>query len=521
MREKTHPVINRALRHVRRRVRFKNAVRYGSIGVFFASFGCAVLAAVSYFLPIPRLSLWMGAVGLGLLILAVFSGLLKPVSSDMAARQADAGGLKERVLTALTLFDDTPMALLQREDAVRHLNALPIKTAVPLKVSGRPLLLAAAVSLLAAAALIFIPNPQNGVLAMREAFQKAMTEQAKTVEEEAGKLEESEFNKEELNELRKLMGDLARELRNATEPQESYLAMDKAQQELDELKKQASDKARADAAQAFTQSGLNDLSDALTKSDAEAASKAVGQLAKSAAQAQSNSASMQRAAEALPDGALKEAAFQTAQAMATGNMQNLNAALSALDSAMSSTCSGQAPGNSANLGNVSSLLSQLRSGTLSASQGSGQAAGAGQGAGTGTGTGTGSGTGSGQGQQGSAGAGAGKGSTNLDGGITKAGVSSQGEGTNPSGYKLGQYETIYDPTRLEGADDVHGATGTLGEGESQQVQMGPGLGDASGQVPYHQVIFDYQEAASKAAQQEALPEGMQLLVDGYFQALVE
>ncbi len=517
MREKTHPVINRALRHVRRRVRFKNAVLYGSFGVLFASFGCAVLAAVSYFLPIPRLSLWMGAVGLGLLILAVFSGLLKPVSSDMAARQADAGGLKERVLTALTLFDDTPMALLQREDAVRHLNALPIKTAVPLKVSGRPLLLAAAVSLLAATALIFIPNPQNVVLAKREAFQKIMAEQAKTVEEEAGKLEESEFNKEELNELRKLMGDLARDLRNAAEPQEKYLAMDKAQRELDELKKQASDKARTQAAQAFSQSGLNDLSDALTKSDAEAASKAVGQLAKSAAQAQSNSASMQKAADALPDGALKEAALKTAQAITAGNMQNLNAALSALDSAMSSACSGQVPGNTANLGNISSLLSQLRSGTLSASQGSGQAAGAGQGAGTGTG----SGTGSGQGQQGSAGAGAGKGSTNLDGGITKAGVSSQGEGTNPSGYKLGQYETIYDPTRLEGADDVHSATGTLGEGESQQVQMGPGLGDASGQVPYHQVIFDYQEAASKAAQQEALPEGMQLLVDGYFQALVE
>jgi hypothetical protein len=514
MREKTHPVIQKALQPVRRRVRLSHAVRYGSFGVLFACLGCASLAALSYFIPIPRLPVWMGAAALGLLMLAVIAGVLRPVSYETAARQADAGGLKERVLTALTLFDDSPMALLQREDAVRHLKALKPETAVPLKLNGRPLLMAAALSLLAAGALIFIPNPQNDVLAKREAFAKAMAEQAKAVEEEAEKLEESPGTKEELNELRKLMGDLARDLRKATEPQESYLAMDKAQRELDDLAKQASDKAKAEAAQAFSQSGLNGLSDALSKSDAEAASKAVGQLAKSEAQAQLSSA-MQKAANALPEGVLKEAAAQAAQALNAGNLQNLNTALSALNAAVTGTCSGQVPGNAANLGNISSLLAQLRSGTLSASQGSGQAAGSGQGSGTGSGQ----GTGNSQGQQG--GAGAGKGSTNLDGEVTKAGTSSQGEGTNPPGYKLGQYETLYDPTRLNGADDVHQATGTLGEGESQQVQMGPGLGDASGQVPYHEVIFDYQEAASKAAQQEALPEGMQLWVDGYFQALVE
>jgi hypothetical protein len=470
---------------------------------------------VSFFLPIPLLPLWMVAGALGLLVISVTTGLFMPVSYEMAARQADAGGLKERVLTALTLFDETPMAILQREDAVRHLNALSPKDAVPLKIRVRPLLLAAAVSLLAAGALILIPNPQNVVLAKREAFQKAMAEQAKGVEEKAEKLEESNYSKEELNMLRKLMGDLARDLRKAAEPQESYLALDKAQRELDELGKQASDKAKAEAAQAFSQSGLNDLSDALSKSDTEAASKAVGQLAKSQAQAQSNSSAMQKAANALPEGSLKEAAAQTAQALASGNMQNLNAALGTLNSAMKSTCSGQTPGNPANLGNISSLLAQLRSSTLSASQCSGQKPGKGQGAGTGSGQ----GTGNSQSQQG--GAGAGKGSTNLDGGVTKGGTSSQKEGTNPPGYKLGQYETIYDPTRLGGEDDVHQVTGTLGEGESQQVQMGPGLGDASGQIPYHQVIFDYQEAASKAAQQESLPEGMQLWVDGYFQALVD
>ena len=516
MREKAHPALKKALRPVRRRVRLHHALWYGSAGVLAACAGCAVFAAVSYFIPIPHLPERMGLAAFGLLALAVAAGLLKPVSYELAARRADAGGLRERAITALYLFEDTPMALLQREDALRHVKSLPLKDAVPLKGNKRLLLMALAVALAAAGALIFIPNPQNEVLKRREAFQKAMAEQLRSVEEEAKKLDESAYTKEELNALRKLMGDLARELQNTIEPQQAFLAMDKAQRELESLQRNVSDKARMEAAQAFSQSGLKDFSEALAMSDMEAAAKAMEQLAKAQSGAQSSSsAALEQAANALPEGALKEAAAQAAQALKAGNPQSLNAALSALNSAMQSTCSGSLPGN---LGNISALLVQLRAGTLSASQSNaGMAAGSGQGQGTGTGSGQ--GVGSGKGAQG--GAGAGKGSTNLDGGISKPGASSQGQGANPPEYKLAQYETIYDPTRLNGADDVHQSTGAMGEGESQQMQLGPGLGNMSDHVPYHEVIFSYQEAASKAAQQELLPEGMQQWVDGYFQALID
>jgi len=514
MREKAHPDLKQALRPVKRRVHLSNAIWYGSVGVLIAGASCAVFVGASYFIPVPQLSLLTAAAASSIFTLAVLAGLLKPVSYGLAARRADDGGLAERALTALTLFENTPMALLQRDDAVRHLKSLPLKTAIPLKLSKHSLLAASAITLFLMGALFFIPNPQNDVLLKRESFQKAMAEQAKTVEEEAEKLEESPYTKEELNKLRKLMGDLARELRDSKEPQQAFLAMDKAQRKLEDLQKNTSDKARTDAAQAFAQSGLKDMSQALSKSDAKASAKAVEQLESPGSQTTS-SAALEKASDAMPEGALKEAAAQTAQALKSGDAKSVSAALTALSSAMQSTCSGSSPGDP---GDLSTLMGQLRAGTLTASQAiTGQAAGAGQGKGNGSGQ----GTGTGQGQQGNAGGGAGKGSTNLDGGITKPGTSSMGEGTNPSEYKLGQYETIYDPTRLSGADDIHKTTGVMGEGESQQVQLGPGLGDATGQVPYQDVILNYQDAASKAAQQAELPEGMRLWVDGYFQALID
>ncbi len=513
---KMHPAVKQALRPVRRRVHISHAVRFAGVGVLLACASCALWTAASYILPIPGLPILMAASALGALLLAVLAGLLLPVSWETAARHADAGGLKERALTALFVTEDTPMALLQREDAMRHIKSLPMKTAVPLKMGRRPLAAAAAVALLVTGALVFIPNPQNAVLKGLEAFQKVMAEQAEIVEEEAGKLEESRYTKEELAALRKLLGDLARELRDSSEPQQAYLAMDKAQRELQDLQNNESDASRMEAAQAFSQSGLKDVSEALAKNDAQAAAQAVEQLANAQAGASSNASALAQASAALPEGALQQAAAQTAKALNAGDPQSISAAISALSSAVQSTCSGSSSGTSSNLSNISSLLAQVRSGTLSASQMSSAAAGTGQGSGNGTGSGSGSGA-----QQGSAGPGAGKGSTNLDGGVSKAGTSAQQDGTNPAEYKLGKYETIYDPTRLDGADDVYQATGAMGEGESQQLQLDPGLGSASGQVPFQQVILEYQQAASKAAQQESLPEGMQLWVDGYFQALID
>ena len=507
MKRKVQPDIQKALKPFRFRLRLTNAALGGCWGMLAAAAACALIAAASYFIPIAKAALYMVWAAAGALALFVLLGFLKPVSIQRAARAADKAGLSERAVTALDLAGDSPMAAIQREDALKHLKALPPKAALPMRVSPRPLLAAGGLGFVLAAALLFIQNPQYAVLNRQNAFQKAMAPKAQTVDKAAEELEKAPYTKEQVNELRKMMGDLALQLREAREPQQAYLAMDKAQRNLEEFSRNASNASRQAAAQALEQNGMKDMAEALKNGDAQAAAQAAAQLGQDGASAQA----LAKAAEAMPEGALKEAAQAAAQALQSGSAASIQAALSSLSSAAQGTASGTLTGD------LSALLSQLRAGAQAASA---SQSGAGQGQGQGQGSG-GQGNG-GQGGQGQgAGSGAGKGSTNQDAGVGKGQQSSGGQGAGAPEYKLGQYETIYDPTRLNVGDETHQAAGQMGEGESQQVQLDPGLGDAFGQVPYHQVIYTYQEAASKAAEQALLPEAILKWVDGYFQSLID
>ncbi len=508
MKSKVQPDIQRALRPFRLRLRLTNAVLGGCWGMLAAAVACFLLAVASYFMPIVQVPVYMAWTAAVALAIGVLLGFAKPASMMRAARAADEAGLCERAVTALSLTKDSPMAMIQREDALKHLQALLAKHALPMRASPLPLIAAGALALVLAAALLFIPNPQDQVIARQNAFQKVMAEKAQTVEKAAAELEKAPYTKEQVNELRKMMGDLALELRKAREPQQAYLSMDKAQRNLEEFSRKATNASRQAVSQAFEQNGMKDIAEALKNSDATAAAQAVSQLAQSSAAAQSAKA-LAKAAESLPDGTLKEAAQAAADALNSGNAAGVQAALQSLSSAAQSASSGTLTGD------ISALLGQLRAGAQAASASASGAGGQGQGNG-------GQGNGGGQGGQGQgAGSGAGKGSTNQDAGVGKGQQSSGGQGASAPEYKLGQYETIYDPTRLNVNDETHQVTGQMGEGESQQVQLDPGLGDAYGQVPYHQVIYTYQDAASRAAEQALLPEAILKWVDGYFQSLID
>ena len=512
MKGKVQPDIQKALKPFRFRLRLTNAVLGGCIGMLAAALACVLLAIASYVTPILNLFRYMVWAAAAALAAGILLGFAKPVSILRAAKAADEAGLCERAVTALSIIEDTPMAIIQRADTLRHLRALPPKAALPLRLSSRPLIASGALTLVLAMALMFIPNPQNQVLQRQNAFQKVMAEKAQTVEKAAEEFEKAPYTKEQMNELRKMMGDLALDLRKSREPQQAYLAMDKAQRNLQEFSRQAANETRQAASKAFEQSGMKDLSDALKNGDEQAAAKALSQLASSSATAQS-AKNLTEAAESLPEGELKEAAQAAANALDSGNAASVQAAMQSLSNAMQSTSAGTLTGD------ISALLGQLRAGAQAASAAQGTASGQGQGQGQGNG---GQGNNGGQGGQGQGGGpGAGKGSTNQDAGVSKGQQSSGGVGANAPEYKLGQYETIYDPTRLNIGDETHQAAGQMGEGESQQMQLGPGLGDTYGQVPYHQVIYTYQEAASKAADQASLPDTMLKWVDGYFQALID
>ena len=87
--------------------------------------------------------------------------------------------------------------------------------------------------------------------------------------------------------------------------------------------------------------------------------------------------------------------------------------------------------------------------------------------------------------------------------------------------RVGAYESVYDPTRLGGDAPISQVEGVKNEGNSTQVQMGPGQGDLSGQIPYQEVIGQYQAEAAQAMERDNLPPTLKEWVNRYFDALVD
>ena len=86
---------------------------------------------------------------------------------------------------------------------------------------------------------------------------------------------------------------------------------------------------------------------------------------------------------------------------------------------------------------------------------------------------------------------------------------------------MGQYESIYDPTHLGGADQIHQAQGLKNEGDSIQIETGPGAGRLEGSVPYDRVVGEYQRQAAQAMDENDLSQNLRHWVTQYFDALVE
>ncbi len=110
---------------------------------------------------------------------------------------------------------------------------------------------------------------------------------------------------------------------------------------------------------------------------------------------------------------------------------------------------------------------------------------------------------------------------NRDAGYQGTGTSSQqgtkGQG-NPDSY--GDYERIYDPTRLGDGGQASQVTGKpSGQGASEQTEASPGLGSFDGFVPYNEVFGSYSRQAMENLERMDIPAGMRELIKEYFSAL--
>ena len=511
--------IARALAPVARRVRLRRLAGGFSRGAL-AGAACAVLVAlISFFLPIERAYALAAALALAVCALFCAAGALRPVRAAQAARVADACGLKERVSTALECADAGPMASLLRKDALRALGTTDFRRALAVRWEKKPLLFALGLAALVALSA-FLPNPQAAVLRDRARFAGEMEEAAQRAEAGAQELDAALYTPEELAELRRALSELARDLRASADAREAYEAIDRARRASEEERAVGRERAGAALSAALGEAGLSgaqtlaageeeEIARALEDMDARQAAQSLAQAAGALSGAQADA--VRAAANAMLGGDVPGAAAALARASAgvPGDMDSLLRALSA------ALASGQNSGAQS-----SGAGSQDGAGEGSDGNGGGQGeSGSGEGNGAGeSGSGSGSGSGNAEGE-GNNGGGAGQGSTNAeqDGAGNPGGA--QGAGDGAMRYQQGTYETIYDPTRLDGAGESSQLTGEMGEGESQSVDLGFGEGEEGGDVPVGEYAGEYAQAAARAAEAENLPDSLKTYVDEYFSSL--
>jgi hypothetical protein len=235
------------------------------------------------------------------------------------------------------------------------------------------------------------------------------------------------------------------------------------------------------------------LSEALASGDAAAMSAALSEL---------NAEDLKKLAESLT-GEAKSLAEQMAAAAEQGQLSEAQMQAMQTSAQSAGTLSGAQQAAA-----LQQALAGMKASLAGQSQQSGsQASMSGAGAGN---------------NSGMSGGGAGTGSTNEEQKSGSSGQKSGGtKGNRPAEFKQAEYETIYDPEKVDAATrDVMTEQNSLGR-DSVQIETGPGKGSLEGNVPFQQVVGEYAEQEARAAESANLTREQKEWVDEYFRKLTE
>ncbi len=478
--------------------------------------------------PLSFLGVWMWLPFVFWLVGIGGYTLLKPMPLGRIACRVDLElGLKERLSTAWAFQSvsgemvSPALLSLQRQDALNTAQRIEPHRSFPLRWQRRALLLAA-VLLAAAVASMMLPNPMDAVLQKRAAIARAAEEQAKRIQELRAQVEQDQrLSPEERQDLLRQLDKLARQLEANPGDREKALAdlsrleealrprldlnADARQAALESLAAQlqslSGESGRSPADPAEMDQALQALAEQLAQmSDAErtAAAQALAQMAARAAQS--------------GDATLAQALASLAQAAQSGDSQAAETAAQAAAQAMR-----QAQSDLDRQAALQRTLSQLQSSRQAIAQ-AGQNPGQGQD--------------QGQGQQGQQGQGQGQGQQVGGGGGTQANQLPPASRTGQAGRPQGQGRSsdadrldqqVYVPwNRRPGSGDELFISGQdTGQGDTQTRASHNPLPGAPGEalLPYHQVYYDYLDAAGQAIEASYIPIGLKEYVKSYFSRL--
>ena len=530
-----------ALRPVKNRIRRNRLFQGAAAGFAVGAAAMLLLFAAGIWLPVENKLLTGLCLLGGCVLLPALVNALRPVDSREAAKRADACGLKERAITALELAEKVAD---DRDDVVRGIRETQLRDACeklreldPREIRDRfpkRRLLAGAAGLVLAAGVFLIPGGGDRIAAQAKALREKMAAATEKVAE-AVKTDEEKISDAEKSEYRKLAEDLKRDLLSSRNEEDALVALNRAEQRLEEMRNKSAGDVRNQLGDAFSQAGMESLARAVESGDEDAIREELSGM----------SPEEIRAAAAGMSGDARQAAEQMAQAMeagnpdqaaqaASGNGQNQSGEGQSEKSENSGDASqsqsgqsGQGQSGSSSSQALSQTLQSLKN-ALSGSNPAGTSESTGQGqqasqtgnnGNSGQNGSSGQSGGSGQGQQ--PGGGAGRGTTNEEQkGEAQAG-SHQANGSAPPEYREGQYETIYDPEKIDTASrDVMTEQNRQGD-DSVQIETGPGRGSLSGDVPYESVVGEYAESEARSADSAGLTTEQREWVDEYFRMLTE
>lgn len=206
------------LRQLRRRLWWRRAVRSAFVvaaGTLLVIAGVQLLARA---FPIERALLIQAAIiGAALVAWLVVAARQRPSLVDAARRADEELGLRQRLGTALELAGGEATDELearQLADARDRLNGVDPRGAFRPRVARRPLAVAG-VGLAMTLLLVAWPNPQDDLLAQRQAAREAAERVAERVEEVADDVAEQNVENPDprRDELERQLRELARQLR--------------------------------------------------------------------------------------------------------------------------------------------------------------------------------------------------------------------------------------------------------------------------------------------------------------------
>lgn len=273
---------NYLLQEIRRSRRKLNIAKtLDTCTCFLACAGVAaiVLEAVSLWVPFYYVHWCAGIVLLAAFAAGLVYSVVKRAGLHEAARKMDTFGLQERVQTAYEqMEDESAFARMQRQDAAKKLRVKCERKEIRIGwIPDKRHLIAAALSLVLACGLAFLPSQARETASQRHAIHQEAKEKQKELSELADALEQmdtstlTEEQKAKLSELQEALNRSMQELARA----DSREALDAAKNKLG-FKLEQTSQSLANLASQMSKEQQAAIAQALAKAAADAAGKSSG-----------------------------------------------------------------------------------------------------------------------------------------------------------------------------------------------------------------------------------------------------